>query len=78
MKIGWGWQTFSAYLDMLEIQVDRADGKGWGFLTYDTTPNYTDTAPLPATPLKWKYRGMFRVADAPVGQWSNEVSVMVG
>jgi hypothetical protein len=76
--IGWGWQGFSAFLDMLEIQVDRNDGKGWVFLTYDTTPNYTDTALLPATPTKWKYRAIYRVGDAQVGQWSNEVSVTVG
>ena len=60
MQVGWGWQGFSAFLDMLEIQVDRGDGKGWVFLTYDTTPNYTDTFPLPATPTKWKYRAIYR------------------
>ena len=51
---------FSAFLDMLEIQVDCGDGKGWVFLTMDNTPNYTDTAPLPATPTKWKYRAIYR------------------
>jgi hypothetical protein len=76
--VGWGWQGFSAFLDMLEIQVDRGDGKGFVFLTYDTTPNYTDTFPLPATPTKWKYRAIYRVGDAQVGVWSNEVSITVG
>ena len=76
--IGWGWQGNSAFLDMLEIQVDRADGKGWAFLTYDTTPNYTDTTPLPAAPVKWKYRAIYRVGDAQVGVWSNTVEIMVG
>ena len=76
--IGWGWQGFSAFLDMLEIQVDRGDGKGWVFLTYDTTPNYTDTFPLPATPAKWKYRAIYRVGDAQVGVWSNTVEITVG
>jgi hypothetical protein len=76
--VGWGWQGFSAFLDMLEIQVDRGDGKGFVFLTYDTTPNYTDTFPLPATPTKWKYRAIYRVGDAQVGVWSNEVSIVVG
>ena len=64
--IGWGWQGFSKFLDMLEIQVDRGDGKGFVFLTYDTTPNYTDTTPFPATPTKWKYRAIYRVGDAQV------------
>ena len=74
--IGWGWQGLSAFLDMLEIQVDRGDG--WAFLTYDTTPNYTDTHPLPATPTKWKYRAIYRVGDAQVGVWSNTVEITVG
>ena len=76
--IGWGWQGFSNFLDILEIQVDRGDGKGFVFLTYDTTPNYTDTAPLPATLAKWKYRAIYRVGDAQVGVWSNTVEITVG
>jgi hypothetical protein len=76
--IGWGWQGFSAFLDMLEIQVDRGDGKGFVLLTYDTTPNYTDTFPLPATPTKWKYRAIYRVGDHQVGVWSNTVEIVVG
>jgi hypothetical protein len=76
--VGWGWQGNSAFLDLLEIQVDRGDGKGWVFLTYDTTPNYTDTFPLPATPTKWKYRAIYRVGDAQVGVWSNTVEITVG
>ena len=64
MLIGWGWGGNSAFLDLLEIQADRGDAKGWVFLTYDTTPNYTDTSPFPTAPLKWKYRAIYRVADA--------------
>jgi len=76
--IHWGWQGHSGSLDMLELQVDRGDGKGYNLLTYDTTPNYTDTTPLPATAAKWKYKGIYRVADARTGQWSDEVSITVG
>jgi len=39
--VRWTWQGQSTFLDMIEIQVDRGDGKGFVFLTYDTTPNYT-------------------------------------
>ena len=77
VHIGWGWGGNGAFLDLLEIQVDRSTG-GWALLTYDTTPNYTDTAPLPATPTKWKYRAIYRVADAQVGVWSNTVEITVG
>ncbi len=76
VQLGWGWGGNSAYLDMLEIQVDR--GQGWALLAFDTTPNYTDTTALPATATKWKYRAIYHVGDHPVGQWSAEVSVTVG
>ncbi len=76
--LGWGWQGFSRFLDQLEIQVDRADGKGWQILTFDTTPDYTDTAPKPAALTQWKYRAIFRVDDAPIGQWSEVYTVTVG
>lgn len=76
--IDWGWGGFSAFLDMLQIQVDRADAKGFVDLAYDTTPGYTDTQPLPATPVKWKYRAIWRVGDEQVGLWSEEVAITVG
>ena len=63
-------------LDLCELQVDR--GQGWQLLAMDTTPNYTDTAPFPATPTKWKYRAIYRVGDAQVGVWSGVVEIVVG
>lgn len=74
--IGWGWQGNREFLDLLEIQVDR--GQGWAPLASDTTPDYTDTTPFPATLTKWKYRAIFRVNDAQVGVWSDVVEVAVG
>jgi len=76
IEIGWGWQGHSKYLDQCEIQVDR--GTGWQVLTFDTTPGYTDTTPLPATLTQWKYRAIYRVDDTQVGQWSAEASIPVG
>ena len=78
VAIKWGWGGHSAFLDLLEIQVDRGGAGGYSLLTYDTTPGYTDTTPLPATAARWKYRAIYRVADARVGVWSDEVSVTVG
>lgn len=71
----WGWQGFEPFLDLLEIQVDR--GSGYQLLTFDSTPDYTDTTPFPATAALWKYKAIFRVGDARVGQWSDEVSITV-
>ena len=78
VKIGWGWQGYGAFLDLCELTVDRNDNKGFVPLAYDTTPNYEDTAPFPATPTKWSYKAIYRVDDHQVGQWSGEVSVVVG
>jgi len=78
VEVGWGWQGYAAYLDQIELQVDRADGKGYVPLTFDTTPGYTDTTPFPATPTKWTIRGIYRLDEAQVGQWSSPVSIMVG
>ena len=58
--------------------MDRGDGKGFGLLTYDTTPGYTDTAPFPAAPAKWIYKAIYRVGDAQVGLWSKPVTITVG
>lgn len=74
VKIGWGWQGQRAFLDMIELQVDR--GAGYQMLAMDTTPNYTDSFE-PTAPAKWKYRGIYRVGDDRVGQWSDEVSISV-
>jgi hypothetical protein len=78
ITVGWGWQGKRAFLDQCEIQVDRGDGKGFILLTYDTTPDYVDTEPIPATPTKWQYRAIYRVGDQRIGQWSAEASVIVG
>lgn len=76
VKVGWGWEGNSAILDMIELQVDRGDGHGFVLLAMDTTPGYTDTF-APTAPAKWTYRGIYRVGDNRVGQWSNEVSINV-
>jgi len=76
VTIGWGWQGKSAFLDMIELQVDR--GTGFQLLAYDTTPGYVDSEPIPATPAKWKYRAIYRVGEGRIGQWSAEAAVVVG
>jgi hypothetical protein len=78
VKIGWNWQGFGAFLDLCEISVDRGTGGGFEPLAIDSTPGYDDTTPYPAAPIKWIYRAIYRVTDHQVGQWSQEVSVVVG
>jgi hypothetical protein len=35
-------------------------------------------APLPTTPAKWTYKAIYRKGDSQIGQWSAEVSIIVG
>lgn len=74
--IRWGWGGNGSFLDAIDILVDR--GNGYVHLVTDTTPNYTDSTPLPATAQKWTYKAIFKVGDARVGQWSDVVSITVG
>ncbi|MGI9088390.1 MAG: hypothetical protein ACR2HH_11720 [Chthoniobacterales bacterium] len=76
--VNWGWQGYGTFLDQCELQVDRADSKGFVLLAIDTTPGYTDTQPFPSAPAKWTYQAIYRVGDNRVGQWSNPVSIAVG
>ncbi len=79
VHIFWGWGGNVAFLDLCELQVDRTgSGNNYELLAYDTTPNYIDTHPFPATPTKWIYRAIYRVGDNRVGQWSKPVTVTVG
>ena len=73
----WGWGGNGAFLDAIELQVDRGDGHGFVLLTIDTTPGYTDTQPFPTAPTRWSYRGIYRVNDHQTGLWSATVSVIV-
>lgn len=76
--VKWNWQGHRAWLNSCEILVDRGDGKGFVLLTIDTTPDYTDTEPFPATKTVWSYKATYRTDDQRVGLWSQTVSVVVG
>lgn len=76
--VRWGWQGQGAFLDSIELCVDREDGQGFRLLTIDTTPGYVDTTPIPAAPARWHYKAIYRVGDQRVGQWSAMVSIAVG
>src|SRR6266702_2198528 len=73
-NVGWTKQG----MDGLEILVDRG-ADVFGFLVFDTIPAYLDTAPLPAprTSAVWKYKAIYRLGNAQVGQWSDVVSIPV-
>jgi hypothetical protein len=76
-EIGWDWQSHRAFLDLCQLEADRSDGKGFVPLVYSTKRCYTDKTPFPADPVRWRYRGIYRVGDGQVGKWSNIASVTV-
>lgn len=78
VEVDWGWGGYGNFLDMLRLEVDRNDGKGFVLLAIDTTPGYIDSTPFPTAPAKWTYRATYMVGDSTVGQWSKPVSVTVG
>jgi hypothetical protein len=76
--VKWGWGGQGKWLDACEIWVDRGDGKGYVFLTIDTTPGYTDTQAFPTALTNWTYKAIYRQGDKQVGKWSAPVTVAVG
>jgi hypothetical protein len=74
----WTFGGNRAFLDSLELQADRGDGKGYVLLAQIPGTHYTDPTPFPATPAKWKYKGIFCKAGVRMGQWSEEASITVG
>ena len=62
--------------DAIEIWADRGDG--FSLAAIPTSADYTDTNAKPATGAVWKYKAIYRLRDAQVGQWSGVVSVAVG
>ena len=64
--------------DALEIWVDRSDDKGFGLFTIASSPRVADTTPLPASPVNWKYKAIYRMKDEQIGNWSDVVTIAVG
>jgi hypothetical protein len=57
----------------LELWKGWGDGKGFVLLTYTISTDYADLSPLPAAGVSavWKYKGIYRLNDQQVGQWSD-------
>lgn len=75
--VKWTWGGYVAFLSSCEIWVDRGDGKGFVFLTIDTTPGYTDTQAFPAALTKWIYKAIYHMDEQQAGLWSQPVSITV-
>ncbi len=78
MRVGYGWSSRGAQFDMIQLEVDRAHGKGFALRAMDTTLNYNDSQAFLATPTKWSYRGMYYMGDSQLAKWSDPTSLNVG
>jgi len=63
--------------DAYEIWKDT--GTGFVFYNVTTSPNFTDTAPLPAIGVNeiWNYKGIYRYKNKQIGNWSDTVTITV-
>jgi hypothetical protein len=73
--VGWPKQG----MDSLELWKDWGDGKGFVQLTITTNTDYADNSPLPAAGVSavWKFKGIYRLNDQQVGQWSDVATIGV-
>jgi hypothetical protein len=71
VRVDWGWQGQSAFLDMIELQVDRAGGQNFAFLANDTTP--ATSTPRPSPPLRRNGPTAPSIASA-TSKWVNGAS----
>ena len=64
--------------DALVIEADYGTG-AFGLVTIQMSTSFEDSSPLPlsGTVALWKYRAIYRIRDAQVGQWSKVLEVSV-
>lgn len=67
------------HADSIDIYVDRNDGNGFIFLANDYTPDYIDTNPIPEEKetVVWAYKGIYRIKDEQVGEFSDVIKIAV-
>ncbi len=65
--------------DALDLYVDRDDGAGFVLLGRLMRNEYVDVSSLPATKVidEWNYKGIYVIADQPVGLFSAVSSITV-
>lgn len=64
--------------DALLIEADYGTGS-FGLVTIQMTTSFEDSTPLPlpGNVALWKYRAIYRIRDAQVGQWSKVLEISV-
>lgn len=75
-KIIWKKGPFA---DSIDLYVDRQLDDNYEYLTNDSEPDYIDTYPIPqdAASAVYRYKGIFRIDDEQVGQYSDPITITV-
>ncbi len=74
-RSAFGWKLND--MDGLNVYKDEGTGT-FRFYARDNHPDYEDTAPLPANPVRHRYKFIYVLNDEEVGQFSDVITVNVG
>lgn len=72
------WQK-GPFADSIDLYVDRELNDNYVYLTNDAEPDYIDTYPMPqdAASVVYRYKGIYRINDEQVGQFSDPITITV-
>ena len=75
-KIIWKKGPFA---DSIDLYVDRQLDDNYEYLTNDSEPDYIDTYTMPADVASavYRYKGIYRIDDEQVGQYSDPITITV-
>ena len=67
------------FVDSIDLYVDRQLDDNYEYLVNDSEPDYIDTYTIPAevTSAVYRYKGIFRIGDEQVGQYSDPLTITV-
>ena len=72
------WQK-GPFADSIDLYVDRQLNDNYEYLTNDSEPDYIDTYPFPqdVASVVYRYKGIYRIGDEQVGQFSDPITITV-
>ena len=72
------WQK-GPFADSIDLYVDRQLDDNYEYLTNDSEPDYIDTYPMPSDVASavYRYKGIYRIGDEQVGQYSDPITITV-
>lgn len=67
------------FVDSIDLYVDRQLNNNYEYLTNDSKPHYIDDYPMPpdAASVVYRYKGIYRIGDEQVGQFSDPITITV-